>query len=134
MTTLTAIYQGHLRTELVHSRSGQHFFTDAPTDNHGKGEAFSPTDLVCAALASCMLTTMGILADREGIKMEGMTADVIKIMAAQPRRIAAIQITLSHPILIASDTQKQKLKNAALTCPVALSLHADVRQEVIFNF
>ncbi len=134
MTTLTAVYEGNLRTYLQHSRSGQAFITDAPPDNQGKGEAFSPTDLVCAALASCMLTTMGIVASRDNINMQGMKAEVVKIMTSNPRKIAEIQIKLSHPSLHATAEQKQKLKNTALTCPVALSLSETVKQTVDFDF
>lgn len=134
MTTLTTRYQGTLRTENIHTRSGSVVITDAPVDNKGKGEAFSPTDLVCTALSSCMLTTMGILADRENIDLTGLRTDVLKIMGSAPRKIEEVQITLSHDALQASEVQKQKLKNAALTCPVALSLHDSVKQTVIFNF
>jgi putative redox protein len=134
MTTLTTEYKGSLRTENTHTRSGTLVITDAPVDNQGKGEAFSPTDLVCTALSSCMLTTMGILAQREGIDMTGLKTEVTKIMGSNPRKIAEIQLTLSHPNLQISDVEKQKLRNAALTCPVALSLHDSVQQTVIFNF
>ena len=134
MTTLTTNYRGALRTENVHTRSGNVVITDAPVDNNGKGEAFSPTDLVCTALSSCMLTTMGILADREGVDLKGLKTEVIKIMGSAPRKIAEIQITLSHDSLTATDVQKQKLRNAALTCPVVLSLHDSVKQTVVFNF
>jgi putative redox protein len=134
MTTLTTLYKGLLRTENIHTRSGSLVITDAPVDNQGKGEAFSPTDLVCTALSSCMLTTMGILAARENIVLEGLKTEVIKIMNPSPRKISDIQITLSHPTLQATEIQKQKLKNAALTCPVALSLHDTVKQTVVFNF
>jgi putative redox protein len=134
MNTLTTEYKGTLRTENVHTRSGSLVITDAPVDNQGKGEAFSPTDLVCTALSSCMLTTMGILANRENIDIKGLKTEVVKIMGSNPRKIAEIQVTLSHPTLQVTDEQKQKLKNAALTCPVALSLHDSVKQNVIFNF
>jgi putative redox protein len=134
MTTLTTLYKGSLRTENTHTRSGSLVITDAPVDNQGKGEAFSPTDLVCTALSSCMLTTMGILAARENITLEGLKIEVTKIMNLSPRKISEIQITLSHPALQATEIQKQKLKNAALTCPVALSLHDTVKQTVLFNF
>ena len=134
MTTLTTEYKGSLRTENTHTRSGSLVITDAPVDNQGKGEAFSPTDLVCTALSSCMLTTMGILAQREGIDMTGLKTEVTKIMGSNPRKIAEIQLTLSHPHLQITDVQKQKLRNAALTCPVALSLHESVQQSVVFNF
>ncbi len=134
MTTLTTSYKGTLRTENVHTRSGSLVITDAPVDNQGKGEAFSPTDLVCTALSSCMLTTMGILADRENIDLRGLQTEVVKIMGSAPRKISEIQITLSHTSLQATEIQKQKLRNAALTCPVALSLHNSVKQTVNFNF
>lgn len=134
MTTLTSVYKGSLRTENTHTRSGERVTTDAPVDNKGKGEAFSPTDTVCLALSSCMLTTMAILADREGIDMTGMQTEVTKIMTANPRRIGEIQIKLSHPGLKATPEQLDKLKQAAHTCPVALSLHDSVKQTVSFNF
>ena len=134
MTTLTTSYKGTLRTENIHTRSGNLVITDAPVDNQGKGEAFSPTDLVCTALSSCMLTTMGILAERENVDLKGMRTEVVKIMGSNPRKIAEIQVVMSHPSLQATEVQKQKLRNAALTCPVALSLHDSVKQTVTFNF
>jgi putative redox protein len=127
-------YLGDLRTTLLHLKSNQLITTDAPLDNNGKGEAFSPTDLVSAALSSCMMTLMGIVAAREGIELSGLTSTIVKIMATNPRRIAEIQITFSHPDLKATEIQKQKLKQAALTCPVALSLHESLKQTVNFNF
>lgn len=134
MTTLTSVYKGFLRTENTHTRSGQVVITDAPVDNKGKGEAFSPTDLVCTALSSCMLTTMAILADREQIDITGMKTEVVKIMGSNPRKIAEIQVILSHPGLQATPEQIDKLKHAAHTCPVALSLDQSVKQTVSFNF
>lgn len=134
MTTLTSVYRGELRTESTHSRSGNSLITDAPVDNKGKGEAFSPTDLVCTALSTCMLTTMGIWADKEGLNMTGMHVEVVKIMASNPRKIAEIQVRLMHPDLRASAEQKEKLKEIAHTCPVALSLHDTVKQTVQFDF
>jgi len=127
-------YLGDLRTRSTHHQSGNVIVTDAPTDNNGKGEAFSPTDLVSSALCSCMITLMGILANRESIDLKGLKGEVVKRMAAQPRRIAEIQITFSLPGLVATEVQKQKLQNAALTCPVALSLSEGLKQTVIFNF
>jgi putative redox protein len=127
-------YKGELRTEAKHLKSGNLVITDAPTDNNGKGEAFSPTDLVCAALGSCMMTLMGILAERENISLAGMKWHIVKIMAANPRKIAEIHITFSKPDLVATEEQKQKLHRAALTCPVTLSLHPSIKQEIIFNF
>ncbi|TXH24012.1 MAG: OsmC family peroxiredoxin [Cyclobacteriaceae bacterium] len=134
MTTLTSVYKGSLRTENTHTRSGQVVITDAPVDNKGKGEAFSPTDLVCTALSSCMLTTMAIVADREQVDMTGMTTEVVKIIGSNPRKIAEIQVTLTHSGLKASAEQIDKLKHAAHTCPVALSLHESVKQTITFKF
>lgn len=130
----TVEYLGNLRTQAKHLKSGNLIVTDAPTDNNGRGEAFSPTDLVSAALSSCMITIMGMVAEREGVDLKGLTSDVVKIMASNPRKIAEIQITFTHPGLAATEVQKQKLKNAALTCPVALSLAESVKQTVVFNF
>lgn len=134
MSSISGQYQGELRTQATHLKSGNNIITDAPPDNNGKGEAFSPTDLVCAALSSCMMTLMGILAEREGIDLAGLKSDVVKIMASNPRKIAEIQISFSHPNLVATDVQRQKLKNAAFTCPVALSLSDQVKQTVTFNW
>jgi uncharacterized OsmC-like protein len=134
MTTIKTEYKGSLRTQAIHIQSDNTIITDAPLDNNGKGEAFSPTDLVCSALSSCMMTIMGILANREGIELTGLTAEVTKLMAESPRKIKEIQLVFSHPNLIASDEQKVKLKRAALTCPVALSLSDTVKQTVTFNF
>jgi len=134
MTTLTAVYQGGLRTEATHVRSGNTLLTDAPVDNNGKGEAFSPTDLVCTALCTCMLTTMAIWADQESVNMNGMKATALKVMGSNPRKIAEIQVILSQPDLIATDAQREKLKDIALNCPVALSLHDSVLQSIRFEF
>jgi len=127
-------YQGNLRTLAKHLKSGNTIVTDAPVDNNGKGDAFSPTDLVSAALSSCMMTIMGMVAEREEFDLKGLRSEVVKIMASNPRRIGEIQITFYHSSLQATDVQKQKLKNAALTCPVALSLSDLVKQTIVFNF
>lgn len=134
MVTMKGIYRGDLRTEVTHLRSGNTIVTDAPPDNNGKGEAFSPTDLTCASLNSCMMTLMGMLAQRENIDLTGLRSEIVKVMAANPRKIAEIKITFFHDNLQATDVQKEKLKRAALTCPVALSLPETLKQEVIFNF
>lgn len=134
MVSMKGVYLGELRTEATHLRSGNKIITDAPPDNNGKGEAFSPTDLTCASLNSCMMTLMGMLAQREQIDMKGMRSEIVKIMASNPRKIAEVQITFFHENLQASEIQKEKLKRAALTCPVALSLGEDVKQTVTFNF
>jgi putative redox protein len=130
----TTEYLGGLRTTAVHVKSGNSVTTDAPIDNNGKGEAFSPTDLVSAALSSCMMTIMGMLAEREGIDLKGLRSEVIKVMGANPRKIAEIKINFSHPNLVATEVQKQKLKNAAHTCPVALSLSENLKQTISFDF
>ena len=134
MTSMKAFYMGGLRTEVVHLKSGNKIITDAPPDNNGRGEAFSPTDLTCASLNSCMMTLMGILAERENINLTGLRADIVKVMAANPRKIAEVQITFTHESLIATNIQKEKLKRAAMTCPVALSLSDELKQNIIFNF
>ncbi len=134
MVSMSGIYLGNLRTEDTHHLSGNKIITDAPTDNNGRGEAFSPTDLVCAALSSCMMTLMGIVADREKIDLTGMTSQITKIMAANPRRIAEIQIVFSRPGLQVTEIQRQKLVIAAQTCPVAMSLAEGINQSVKFDF
>ncbi len=134
MGSMTGVYLGGLRTEDKHLKSGNSLITDAPVDNMGRGEAFSPTDLVCAALSSCMMTIMGQVADREKIDLTGLSTDITKVMGSNPRRIAEINVVFAHPNLQIDDKQRQKLKNAALTCPVALSLSESVKQTVEFNF
>ena len=134
MASMTGEYLGSLRTQDTHLLSGNKIITDAPPDNNGKGEAFSPTDLVCAALNSCMMTLMGMTAAKEGINLTGMKSGITKIMAANPRKIAEIQISFSLPGLVATDIQKQKLKKAALECPVALSLAQGLKQSITFDF
>lgn len=136
MAQIKNTYLGNLRTEAEHLNSGSKFITDAPIDNKGKGEFFSPSDTVCAALASCMMTIMGIVAERENIEIKGTIANVTKIMSIDPpRRIAEIHVEISIPeILALSEKHHKVLKHAALTCPVALSLHPDIVQMVHFNF
>jgi putative redox protein len=134
MATISTEYLGSLRTQAVHTQSGNTILTDAPTDNNGKGEAFSPTDLLCSALCSCMMTIMGILAEREKIDLKGLKAEVVKMMAENPRKVKEVQIAFTHVGLIATIEQKEKLKRAALTCPVALSLSDSLTQKVTFDF
>ncbi|NJN41052.1 MAG: OsmC family protein [Flammeovirgaceae bacterium] len=133
MTTLTSKYTGGLRTILTHTRSNSSITTDAPVDNHGRGEAFSPTDLLSAALCSCMITVMGIYAEKEGIDLTGLSGEVVKTMSSDPRRVSKIDIVLSYDLQATAD-QKQKLKEIALSCPVALSLSESLRQNIKFNF
>lgn len=133
MQTSTVKYLGELRTEALHLQSGQIITTDAPKDNHGKGEAFSPTDIVSTALASCMISIMGIVALKEGVKeIVGTIAEVTKVMYADPRRIGEIHITITFPKDNYSEKEKKMYEHAALTCPVAKSLHPDIKQEITF--
>lgn len=133
MSTATARYAGQLRTEATHVASGTTIQTDAPVDNHGRGEAFSPTDLVCAALGSCMMTIMGIVAERQELDLTSVTWSVTKHMAADPRRIIGIDVAFRMPAWL-SDKQRATLENAARTCPVALSLNPEIRQSVQFTY
>jgi putative redox protein len=134
MSTIKSSYLGNLRTMAEHIQSGTQILSDAPLDNNGKGEAFSPTDLVAGALGSCMVTIMGIVAQRNGSDLEGLTWEITKIMQSDPRKIKEIVVDfhwakpVSDPVLI------QKLKNAAKTCPVALSLDPAIKQTVSFDF
>ncbi len=133
MITSTVKYLGELRTEAVHVKSGNKLITDAPTDNHGKGEAFSPTDLTATSLACCMISVMGIVSMKDGItKTDGTTAEVTKVMLAEPRRIGEIHIALTFPKNNYSDKEKKMYEHAAHTCPVAKSLHPDLKQVITF--
>jgi uncharacterized OsmC-like protein len=133
--TSQIVYQGQLRTTATHLQSQSVIETDAPTDNHGKGERFSPTDLVATALGSCMLTIMGIKAADMQIDLRGVSVDIQKKMQSDPRRIGGVDIIIHFPNnLSLSDKEKTILKNAALTCPVAKSLHPDILQDVHFNW
>lgn len=134
MFTAEIIYKGDLRTEATHLKSGKSFITDAPTDNHGKGEAFSPTDTICAALASCMLTLMGIGANRHNLNIDGTKVQVLKHMADNPRRISKIDVIISFGQNSFSAEEKKILERFAITCPVAKSLHSDIEQAVTFNY
>ena len=129
--TSKVIYKGALRTEATHIRSGNIIITDAPTDNKGKGETFSPTDLVATALASCMLTIMGIKADEMNINIDGTSANIKKIMGFGPRRIAQLIIVINIPIS-ANEKTKYILEKAALTCPVDKSLSDSMIRDVKF--
>ncbi|WP_242926063.1 OsmC family protein [Pontibacter vulgaris] len=134
MATINSTYKGDLRTQAQHIASGNTVITDAPVDNNGRGEAFSPSDLVCAALGSCMMTIMGIVANRSEINIEGMEIETTKIMASEPRRIAEIVLTFKMPARSYTDKEKAMLENAARTCPVALSLHPEIKQSVTFLY
>jgi putative redox protein len=127
-------YEGQLRCKAIHVPSGQSILTDAPTDNMGKGEFFSPTDLVGAALGTCMLTVMGIFANKHKIDMSGATASVVKDMAAAPaRRIGTLKVVIAVPTVL-TDEQKKILENAAMACPVHKSLNHEVNIPVEFKW
>ena len=131
--TSKVTYLGDLRTACTHTKSGNTFITDAPTDNNGKGEAFSPTDTVATGLASCMMTVMGIKARDMGIDLKGTTASVNKIMASDPRRIYKIEVTLDIPVEI-DEKSRIILERTANTCPVHYSLHPDIEKDITFNW
>lgn len=131
--TSKVIYTGELRTEATHLRSGTVIETDAPLDNNGKGERFSPSDLVATALASCMCTIMGIAARTHGMNIDGTECEIEKIMVADPRRIGEIKVNLHFPKTQSyTDKEKKILEHAALTCPVFESLHPDCKKTVLF--
>jgi putative redox protein len=131
--TSKVTYKGNLRTSCEHLQSGNVFITDAPVDNQGNGEAFSPTDTVATALASCMLTIMGIKARDLGIEIENTYANVTKHMAADPRRISKIEIEFFFNREFSSK-ERTILENAAKTCPVIYSLHPDIEKVINFNY
>ncbi len=131
MITSKVEYLGNLRTSALHIKSNNEIITDAPVDNHGKGEAFSPTDLVATALASCMLTMMGIKADNLGVNLSGTTAEVTKIMGIEPRRIVEIHVNIKMSYKY-DEKIRILLEKAALTCPVAKSLDPNLIQLIKF--
>ena len=131
MATIETVYLGGFRTEDVHLQSGTKILTDAPTDNQGKGEAFSPTDLLATSLGTCMITTMAIR--NKGINLDNTQCAITKIMAANPRRVSEIQITFKFPQQY-SHEEKKLLEDAALTCPVFESLHPDLIKTVDFGW
>lgn len=126
-------YLGSLRTESEHLQSGSKMINDAPVDNHGKGEAFSPTDTVANALATCMLTVMGIKAESMGMDMDGASAEVTKTMASNPRRISRIDINILFPKSY-GEKETKILENAGKTCPVLHSLHPDIEKNISFKY
>jgi uncharacterized OsmC-like protein len=133
MATLRTKHLGNLRTEITHLQSGNTVTTDAPTDNNGKGEYISPTDMVAGALGSCMLTLMDMAAGRLGLDMTGTRLEITKTMAADPRRIAEIAIDFYLPF--AADERSRKIiERAAETCPVGKSLHPELKQTISFHY
>ncbi len=130
--TSTVRYKGNLRTEAVHLRSKKVIISDAPVDNNGKGEAFSPTDLLATSLASCMITIMGIRAAKMGLNIDGTYAEIEKIMASDPRRVKEVKILVNMPKGDFSSKDRTVLERAARTCPVALTLSEEVIQDITF--
>lgn len=130
--TSTVVYNGDLRTTLTHLKSGSHFETDAPVDNNGKGDRFSPTDLLATSLATCMITVMGIKARTMGFDLNDVKIDVLKVMKADPRRVSAIELTFHIPEALTSIDEKTKaiLKHTGDTCPVMKSIHPDIEVSV----
>lgn len=133
MATIETIYLGDLRTEITHVQSGNKVITDAPTDNNGKGEYISPTDMVAAALGSCMMTLMAIAARRLEIELKGTRIEIQKVMAADPRRIPEISLDFYFPCEY-SEKDRKILERAAETCPVGKSLHPDLKQVVNYHY
>ncbi len=135
MTKIKTIYTGSLRTEAEHLPSGNKIITDAPIDNHGKGEYFSPTDLLATSLGSCILTIMGSSAKSHGFNIDGTTIETEKIMATHPRRVVELILDITFPTgNNYTDSQKRIIESAARTCPVANSLHPDIKKTITFNY
>ena len=134
MPTVETHYSGELRTKARHMASGIEIITDAPTDNMGKGEAFSPTDLLAASLGSCMLTLMGIASNTHHFHIDGTRVVITKIMASNPRRVSEIHVDIHFPAGDFDKDARKILELAAITCPVAKSLHPDIKQQVTFHY
>lgn len=132
--TATIHYEGNLRCNAIHIQSGTTIETDAPTDNRGKGERFSPTDLVCTALATCMATTMAIKATDKNIELKGLLVDVQKHMASEPRRISKIDVKVTFPpTLVLEEKDRIYLQKIGDTCPVVKSLHPDIILNTVYQ-
>ncbi len=134
METSKVTYRSDLRTEAMHVKSGQIFITDAPTDNQGRGEAFSPTDLLATSLGACAITVVGIAARTHGFDVDGTTLKITKIMASDPRRVGEVIVEFNFPKVKYSDKEKSIIRHTINTCPVSQSLHPDLKQTFILNF
>lgn len=134
MTTVKTTYLGDLRTENIHVQSGSKIITDAPTDNRGKGESFSPTDLLATALGTCIMTIMGMKARDNGIDLVGTEIEIVKIMASAPRRVSEVIIEFNFPKKVYSEEEKLLIESVAATCPVPLSVHPELKQTIRFNW
>ena len=133
METVKTVYLGDLRTEATHIQSGSKVVTDAPVDNHGRGEYFSPTDLLATALGSCMLTIAGISANTHGFNVDGATVATTKVMGTNPRRVVEIVVELTFPNVY-SAKERTIIEKSVRECPVANSLHPDLKQTISFIF
>jgi len=134
METSRVIYTGDLRTEATHVKSGQTFITDAPIDNQGKGEAFSPTDLLATSLGVCAITVVGIAARTHGFNVDGTTMKITKIMASEPRRVSEVIVEFNFSAVKYSEKEKAIITHTINTCPVSQSLNANLKQTFIINF
>lgn len=134
MVTIKTKYLGDLRTENIHLQSGAKIVTDAPTDNRGKGQSFSPTDLLATSLGNCIMTIMGIKAMDNGIDITGTQLEITKIMASDPRRVAEVVVEFFFPKNNYTDEEKQLIESVAGKSPVPLSLHTDLKQTIKFNW
>lgn len=132
---MKTVYKGGLRTEIEHLQSGTTLITDAPLDNHGKGESFSPTDLFASSLGSCMLTIIGISAQSYGFSIDGTVIETEKIMGTDPRRVVELKLDITFPAgSNYTPQQKRLIESAAKTCPVANSLHPDIKKTITFHY
>lgn len=134
MTKINVTYLGSLRTKSIHIQSGNEIITDAPLDNNGKGEAFSPTDLLASAYVNCMLTIIGIYCDQRDIKFNNCAAEVEKHMTDSPRRIGGLDININFEENDWDEKQKKKIESAAINCPVAKSISSDIKINIKFNY
>ena len=132
--TATVTYESNLRTTCLHLQSGSVFETDAPTDNKGKGERFSPTDLIATGLGACLITTMGIKAESMNIQLDGAKVEVTKVMVSDPRRIGKIIVHATLPALNLNEKTIEILERVGRTCPVERSLHPDVELDIQFKW
>ena len=134
MATISARYLGDLRVECTHTQSGTKIITDAPVDNHGKGQAFSPTDLCATAVGACAMTIIGLYARNHGVDVTGAEMESTRSMSADPRRIGKVEVVFTMPDRPYSEKEKKVMERAAHTCPVHLSLHPDVEQVFTFKW
>ena len=134
MATSTINYTGNLRMKARHELSGTNLLTDAPIDNQGKGEAFSPTDLLATSLGCCMMTIIGIAAREHQFNVDGTSIEVTKVMLSDPRRVGEVKVEFTFPKHDYTEKEKKIIEAAARTCPVALSLHPDLKQTLIFHY